>query len=859
MNKTLIENSSLELLELFDKVSKEAQMEKGAVPAINKILHYWTRKPLIVGRAMVLASTLKNISDVEKLLKIHGDKRAYMNTPSKEIYQKLLGKSPSNIKILDPFAGTGNLLFPALELGLDVTCSDYNPVAYLIEQAVLKYPPKLKNKLHEKFKIIAKQIIDETEKEVGKFFSAKYLTYLWLWCITCPHCSQRVPLTNKMWIINSKNKKIGIRFTPTKDKNFTHELIENMNDDEGNMFTQKRKKAQCIRCNNSINYDTITKNIAANKDREMIAIQIQKNKTRDYISPTKDDKKLYNDAVKFFKKYEDEFKTNGLIPTEYILPNYRVKNALWNYGITHWNEFFSERQLLVLVSFLKNIQNRQYLINKNFDDMFLYISFLLSKRAFMSGYGTIWNSTGGKLQDVFTFRQPRITFNHGEVNPFEKGNGSFPNMLQNIEKAIQFSTRLQQSAKCELRSVTKQNKKKYDLIITDPPYGDDVPYGELSGFTYAWLYRALKNIYPNLPTRPPLEEDFCEAEGRFGDKALASQFFETGLKKSFISMNQKLKNDGLLVVFFAHSSVKAWNQLLASIREGKFRVVSSYAIHTESSSSILARGKTSFTSSIVVVCRKIKDDSEEFFEDIIPKIEDNIKEMIEQIPDNKLLTLPITDLLIMVYGKVLESCTKHTILKSRQKDFSPNFETLIKDARSFIMQQLVAKLTKKSVNHIGPMMAFYILIKVFNRGIVVGDHTLKIMQAYGIDEFSILEKNHIVTTGKQRRLCYLTEHEMNYPIENVDRNNLHQQLCYITHLVNIKKTDKIQTILRKENFRVDDLKRIISLILKSFNMQKNKGVSLNSKENHEVELLIILSDLLGMKREEGLDPYFQND
>ena len=46
-------------------------------------------------------------------------------------------KQSANIKVLDPFAGTGNLMFPAAELGLDVTCSDYNPLAYLIEKASL--------------------------------------------------------------------------------------------------------------------------------------------------------------------------------------------------------------------------------------------------------------------------------------------------------------------------------------------------------------------------------------------------------------------------------------------------------------------------------------------------------------------------------------------------------------------------------------------------------------------------------------------------------------------------------------------------------------------------------------------------
>ena len=100
--------------------------------------------------------------------------------------------------------------------------------------------------------------------------------------------------------------------------------------------------------------------------------------------------------------------------------------------------------------------------------------------------------------------------------------------------------------------------------------------------------------FPELPTRIPLEEDFCESWGRFGDKKTASRFFEKGLKKSFASMNGKLKDDGLLVVFFAHSSTEAWNQLLQSIREGRLRVISSYAIHTESTLNPIARGKVSF-------------------------------------------------------------------------------------------------------------------------------------------------------------------------------------------------------------------------------------------------------------------------
>ena len=177
MKKSLIEEPTIELLELFDKVSEDARIEQLAVPPIKKIVYWWTRKPLIVGRAVALASTLDNIEDVRNLLHLGREKRAYTYTPDVGVYKKKLGRDPSEIKVLDPFAGAGNLMFPAVELGLDVTCSDYNPVAYLLEKAVLEYPTKYGQKLADDFEKYAKQVIEITEKEVGQFYNKNDLTF----------------------------------------------------------------------------------------------------------------------------------------------------------------------------------------------------------------------------------------------------------------------------------------------------------------------------------------------------------------------------------------------------------------------------------------------------------------------------------------------------------------------------------------------------------------------------------------------------------------------------------------------------------------------------------------------------------
>ena len=754
---------------------------------------------------------------------------------------------------MDPFAGTGNLMFPAAEMGLDVTCSDYNPLAYLIEKASLEIPARSRPGLAKDFEDAAKQIINETEKELKDFYESKHLAYLWVWCVSCPHCLQRVPLVNQRYI--TKKKKIGIGFTPTKDKNFTVSLIRGISKTDGESFTQKRGKAQCISCGNTISYDVMTQDIVKNKDREMIAIQVQRSKGRDYILPTKKDRKQYLDAVKHFKTKHDEFEKDNLVPNEKILASHRKRNTLWIYGIEHWNEFFSDRQLLILSTLIKKIIAFCAPRITNISDLSIYLSFLVARFVNLYSYGVTWNTGRENPVHTLTMRRPSIVFNVVEINPFEKVSGSLRNSLDNIVKAIEFCTRINNPVKCNLESVTKPSDTKYDLIITDPPYGDDVQYGELSEFLYLWAYRVIGDSL-DLPPRAPLEEDFCESWGRLGDKKLASMFFEAGLKKSFVSMNKKLKDDGLLVIFFAHSSVKAWNQLLASIREGKFRVVSSYAIHTESTANPIASGKTSFMSSIVVACRKITEESEEFFQDVIPRVEDDIKSMIEKIPDDRLLTLPITDLLIMVYGKVLESCTRHTVLKSRSDDIKPNFEMLLEGARSFIMRQLVSKLTHQNMNIIGSEMAFYLLTKIFHKGVIVADDALKIAQTYSID-LSKLEKNHVITKEeKMHRVCHLYETEMSHPADDVNKNNLHQQLCYLSYLVDTGKAEKVRFLLGKENFREPHLKQIVFLLLKSFGLRRNKGETLKAEDDREIESLMVLADIMGIRQERGLDSYF---
>ena len=842
MKTAIIENPDMDVLEFFNQVSKAAKKEKQATISLNQMMYWWTRKPLVVGRAMVLASIFDNIGDVKKFMGLDSP-APYNYQPALEDFSTKLGKSTSLIKILDPFGGSGNLMFPATNLGLDVTVSDYNPVAWLIEKATLEFPVTYGPNLCDDFIKYANKVVDDTKEEVGKYFDSSHLTYLWSWCIRCPYCSQRFPLMNHMYVARTSKRKVGVRITPNANKDFEVELIEGISDDDGKKYTQRGGKAVCISCTNTIQRDVMANDIAKHKDREMIAIQIQKQQGREYVLPTKKHKNTYLDATQYFEAKKSEFIKSGLIPQEETLASHRKKNTLWNYGITVWDHYFDQRQILVMCLFAKNIKKVCSTIPDKSHQQIIatYLTFVLAKRVDNAVLGVIWGSSREIPIHALTMRRPSLSYNFAESNPFGKISGSIVNIIQSIYKSIKFAQRLQTTAFCERKSVTStSDQQQYDLIITDPPYGDDVQYGELSEFFYVWMYRTLSEYYHGLPPRIPLDEDYCESQGRFSSKKIAKQFFGSGLKKSFKSLNTKLKDDGLLVILFAHSSTDAWNQFLAAMQEARFRIVSSYAVHTELATNPLAKNKASFMSSIMVTCRKINRESVVFFEDLIPQIDDNVRKTLDQIPDKRLLTLPITDLLLVVYGKVLEVCTQHTKLKSYAKDFVPDFETLIKNARSIIIRELVVKLLKKQPSIIGSKMSFYLINRLFNNGVMQADDALKFAQAYDTD-LAALDRDGVITRNGSMIHLKDLKRSMDYPPDSIEPQNLYQQLCYLAS----HQTD-VAELLHHDNIRTKDLKPIVDLLIKNYDIKKNQNYKYDQSDIEENHILTSIASHMGI-------------
>ncbi|MEM2057674.1 MAG: DUF1156 domain-containing protein, partial [Thermoproteota archaeon] len=274
-----------------------------------------------------------------------------------------------------------------------------------------------------------------------------------------------------------------------------------------------------------------------------------------------------------------------------------------NYFMTEWFKLFNPRQLLTLVKLVKLIREAGQKIEeekrkgglsreeafKYAEVVITYLAIALTRFAEHTSLPTPWTSSSGlgsalalKPANVMTFRGIAMTWNWCETLPSIDFAGSFTralktsiNGLEYLVSKVPHSSNSTNALLDDAVTLNKLNLNKFDLIITDPPYYDDVPYAELSDFYYVWLKRALSDVENGRLVPCFLPEAFFEKVGdswvefstqwekyalsevslnppRLGADAKYEdgvKHFQNLLNSSFVTMASRLKDDGLLVTY----------------------------------------------------------------------------------------------------------------------------------------------------------------------------------------------------------------------------------------------------------------------------------------------------------------------
>jgi putative DNA methylase len=227
---------------------------------------------------------------------------------------------------------------------------------------------------------------------------------------------------------------------------------------------------------------------------------------------------------------------------------------------------------------------------------------------------SIWHNIGEKIEHVFRMQAYQMTWLFAEANPFSNASGGWEGQIQWVIKALgdlpvgNPATVDQITAKIRVTTVAP------NVLITDPPYYDSVPYSDLSDFFHVFLRKTLRNIWPDefATLTTPKQEELVADHERHGGKLAAKAHFENGMKEVFSAAASSADERFPAVIYYAFrsneedidgTSSTGWETFLEGLLQGGWSVVRTWPIRTEMMAGLKAT-KNMLASSIVLVCRR---------------------------------------------------------------------------------------------------------------------------------------------------------------------------------------------------------------------------------------------------------------
>lgn len=313
------------------------------------------------------------------------------------------------------------------------------------------------------------------------------------------------------------------------------------------------------------------------------------------------------------------------------------------YGITHWKQLFTNRQLTALTTFSELVGEAQRQAEADAlaagrcadptplceggsgahaygEAVGVYLAFGIDRLANRASTICIWNRIGEKIEQTFGRQAIPMTWDYAESNIFSAATGSWTGSLEWIPQCLEL---LPVSNNCVVNQRDAQSDcgLRNIMVSTDPPYYDNIGYADLSDFFYVWMRQALKHTYPKLfrTMLVPKAEELVATPYRFGGSAeKARAFFEEGMFKACCQLCKYAREDIPLTIYYAFKQSETddndatastgWETMLSAIIRAGFSIVGTWPMRTERSTGLKA-SVNALASSIVLVCRKRAPDA----------------------------------------------------------------------------------------------------------------------------------------------------------------------------------------------------------------------------------------------------------
>lgn len=530
------------------------------------------------------------------------------------------GHTPAPL-VIDPFAGGGAIPLEALRVGASVYASDLNPIAVLLNKVILEQVPKHGAALIEAVQKWGQWMAETAEKELRAVYPAESggrqpVAYLWARTIDCegPGCGMRVPLLKSGWVAKRGGRLVAVKLRPIpKERRFEFELETPRSISESRPGTIAGAHVLCPACGFTTKKDRVRAQLRERHggvdDAQLYCVALASigGDGRTFRLPNEEERTIS-------KKVKESLARAGAdvpdepIPQERVWKNNPIRVHL--YGIDQWSKLFTPRQRLLLATYARlarEASNNALESTRNAEfasAVGTILALAVSRLADISNAHCQWSNTSTQVVHLFGRQAISMTWDFAEAAPFTpRVAGNLLTTLGSMCEVLAREARLQGDANVERHSATRHAlpDDSAQVLFTDPPYYDAVPYATLADFFYVWLRRAVPAGLQSLFSDTLIDKtDECvvdEAKGK--DRA----YFEKTMAAALAEARRVVASDGIGVIVFAHKSTAGWEAQLKAIIEAGWVVTGSWPIDTERADRMRAHGSAALASSVHLVCR----------------------------------------------------------------------------------------------------------------------------------------------------------------------------------------------------------------------------------------------------------------
>jgi putative DNA methylase len=404
---------------------------------------------------------------------------------------------------------------------------------------------------------------------------------------------------------------------------------------------------------------------------------------RYFMAPSKADMQRLVAAEREWASRKDA-DLDGYWPREelpFAYMTHQANFALPEQGYTHWYKMFNPRQLVTHAIIMSRIAEdaapvavkhqvlgavQQYLRMQNMF-VFWHITYdkiapalsnpnyhpknnIVENNVFGAmGYGT-WLSCASTVVEALEWcREPKEL----AVAPAEK---SAKTIKVEVGDAVLPGANIHCGSSSEMVF-----KKPFDLVITDPPFGDNIFYSDLANFFYAWIRLPLRDPFPDLfgSTKTPNAQEALKP--RVLPEAEGNQHYYDRLTPCWAESCRVMKDGGIMAFTFHHSEDAQWEIVLRSLFESGFVLEAVYPIASDEMKGVGGQfGAKGTEYDMIHVCRKRLEEPRPVS---WPKMRQWVKGELSRLrpllESFKNRGLSDADVRVILRGKALEFFSRH--------------------------------------------------------------------------------------------------------------------------------------------------------------------------------------------------------